>query len=199
MVVPHISRCSGCYLAGRSCDCGHNPMSSSGCFLVVTLFSSTDFSLVQKVNEELSRLEREEASAEDLLLERQRQMLESQQRVAEALARIARLRKMQRSIRKKGVEMLQKGLKDMEELEEAEKREAEEKARQEELERVQAQEARLAYQVQNSCATEVVDFSGFSFDPSMDDLFGDIAQGHVTDPSFSGGTGESNAGTSSGA
>uniref|UniRef100_A0A8H7N780 Uncharacterized protein n=1 Tax=Bionectria ochroleuca TaxID=29856 RepID=A0A8H7N780_BIOOC len=106
-------------------------------------------SSIEKINRELSRLEDEESSAENLLLERQRQL------------------------RKKGVEMLKKGLDDMEELEEEERKEAEEKV--------------------------VVDFSGFSFDPSMEDLFGGIAQGGITDPSSSGGTGGLNVGTSSGA
>jgi hypothetical protein len=137
-------------------------------------------------------LEDEESNAEDLLLERQRQ-------VNEALARISRLRQMQKQLRKKGVEMLKKGLDDMEELEEAERKEAEERSRREELERVQAREAELAFQVQSSCASQVVDFSGFAFDPSMEDLFSGIAQGGITDPSSSGGTGGSNAGTSSGA
>jgi hypothetical protein len=144
---------------------------------------------VQRINEELARLESEEDNAEDLLLERQRQ-------VNEALARISRLRKMQKLLRKKGVEMLKKGLDDMEELEEAERKEAEERNRREELEQAQAREAELAFQVQNACATEAVDFSGFAFDPSMEDLFSGIAQGEVTDPS--GGTGESNVGSSSG-
>uniref|UniRef100_A0A8H7NPR2 Uncharacterized protein n=1 Tax=Bionectria ochroleuca TaxID=29856 RepID=A0A8H7NPR2_BIOOC len=75
---------------------------------------------VEKINRELSRLEDEESSAENLLLERQRQ-------VNEALARISRLRQMQKQLRKKGVEMLKKGLDDMEELEEEERKEAEEK------------------------------------------------------------------------
>lgn len=119
--------------------------------------------------------------------------------LAEAFARISRLRKMQKHLRKKGVEMLKKGLDDMEELEEAERKEAEEKSRQEELERAQAREAELAFQVQTSCATQAIDFSGFAFDPSMEDLFSGIAQGEVADPSSSGGTGGLNAGTSSGA
>jgi hypothetical protein len=140
--------------------------------------------LVEKINKELSRLEDEESKAEVEL--------------AAAFARISRLRKMQKQLRKKGVEMLKKGLDDMEELEEEERREAEEKSRREELERVQAREVELAFQVQTSCATQAVDFSGFTFDPSMEDLFSGIAQGEVTDPSSSGGTGVSNAGTSSG-
>jgi multidrug efflux pump subunit AcrA (membrane-fusion protein) len=141
--------------------------------------------VVEKINKELSRLEDEESQAEAAL--------------AEAFARISRLRKMQKQLRKKGVEMLKKGLDDMEALEEEERREAEEKNRREDLERAQAREAELAFQIQSACATEAVDFSGFSFNPSMEDLFGDIAQGGVTDPSSSGGTGESNVGTSSGA
>lgn len=140
--------------------------------------------VVEKINKELSRLEDEESQAEASL--------------AEALARISRLRKMQRTLRKKGVEMLKKGVEDMEELEEAERKEAEEKARQGDLERAQAQEAQLAFQVQSSCATEAVDFSGFSFNPSMEDLFSSIAQGEVTDPSSSGGTGAQAGGSSSG-
>jgi predicted Holliday junction resolvase-like endonuclease len=142
--------------------------------------------LVEKINTELSRLEDEESKAEAEL--------------AAAFARISRLRKMQKQLRKKGVEMLKKGLDDMEELEEEERKEAEEKSRRDELGRVQAREAELAFQVQTSCATQAVDFSGFAFDPSMEDLFSGIAQGEVTDPSsFFGGTGVSNAGSSSNA
>jgi hypothetical protein len=105
---------------------------------------------------------------------------------------------MQKQLRKKGVEMLKKGLDDMEELEEVERKETEEKSRRRELEQAQAREAELAFQVQNVCATEAVDFSGFAFNPSMEDLFSGIAQGEVTDPSSSGGTGGQASGSSSG-
>jgi hypothetical protein len=74
-------------------------------------------------------LEDKESNTEDLLLERQRQ-------VNKALVRISRLRQIQKQLRKKGVEILKKGLDDMEELEEAERKEAEERSRWEELERV---------------------------------------------------------------
>jgi hypothetical protein len=43
---------------------------------------------------------------------------------------------MQKQLRKKGIEMLKKGLDDIEELEEAERKEAEERSYREELERV---------------------------------------------------------------
>ena len=84
---------------------------------------------MQRINEELSRLDAEEEQAEELLLERQRQ-------INEALARLARLRKMKKLLRMKGVEMIRWDLSLMEELEEEERKEVEEKARKEELERV---------------------------------------------------------------
>jgi hypothetical protein len=85
-------------------------------------------------------LEDKENNAEDLLLKRQYQ-------VNKALVRISRLRKIQKQLYKKGIEILKKGLNDIEELEEEERKEAEEKSYREELERVQVQEAELIFQV----------------------------------------------------
>ena len=84
---------------------------------------------MQRINEELSRLDAEEEQAEELLLERQQQ-------INEALARLARLHKMKKLLRTKGVEIIHWDLLLMEELEEEEYKEAEEKAQKEELERV---------------------------------------------------------------
>ena len=63
-------------------------------------------------------------------------MEERQRQLNESLACISRLRKMQRMLKSKGVEMIRRDLLLMEELEEEERKEAEEKARKEELERV---------------------------------------------------------------
>jgi 3-isopropylmalate dehydratase small subunit len=89
--------------------------------------------IVEKINKELSRLEDEESQAEVAL--------------AEAFARISHLWKMQKQLRKKGVEILKKGLDDIEALEEEERREAEEKNRREDLEYAQAREAELVFQI----------------------------------------------------
>jgi hypothetical protein len=137
---------------------------------------------VQRLNSELRRLEEEEAKAEAVMLERQRQLDEAlrqrQDHLNESLARISRLRKMQRMLKTKGVEMIRRDLSSMEELEEEERKEAEEKARKEELERVQQQEREALAQMQQACSSEVIDWSGVEFsDASLSDLLGNVAQG----------------------
>jgi leucyl aminopeptidase (aminopeptidase T) len=130
-------------------------------------------SSVEKVQSELERLEQEEGSAEALLVE--------------TLARISRLRKQQKLLRTKGVEMVKKNLSSMEELEEEERKEAEEKARKEELERVQRQEAEALAQMQQSCSSEVIDWSAVSFsDASLSELLGNVAQGDFGDTPSAG-------------
>jgi maltooligosyltrehalose synthase len=143
--------------------------------------------LVRRINDEISRIEAEEEAAEELLLERQRQ-------INEALARLSRLRRMKKSLRTKGREMIRRDLSSMEELEEEERKEAEEKARKEELERVQQQEREALAQMQQACSSEVIDWSGVEFnDASLSELLGNVAQGDF------GGTPSTGAERSSGA
>ena len=170
-VVDGINRCDGCFLSGRACDCPRVAMSSR--MLAPSFWSALvlTFLVVQRINSELKRLEEEEARAEALMEERQRQLNES-------LARISRLRKMQRMLKSKGVEMIRRDLSSMEELEEEERKEAEEKARKEELERVQRQEQEALAQMQQACSTEVFNWSGVPLsDESLAGLLEGVAQG----------------------
>jgi DNA repair exonuclease SbcCD ATPase subunit len=149
-------------------------------FWSLTLFS------VERINSELRRLEEEEIRAEAQMEERRKMLNES-------LARISRLRKMQRRLKTKGVEMIRRDLSSMEELEEEERKEAEEKSRKEELERVQQQEREALAQMQQACSSEVIDWSGVEFsDASLSDLLGNVAQGDF------GGTPSAGAERSSG-
>uniref|UniRef100_A0A0B7KPZ2 Uncharacterized protein n=1 Tax=Bionectria ochroleuca TaxID=29856 RepID=A0A0B7KPZ2_BIOOC len=77
-------------------------------------------SSIERINKELSYLEDEESQAEAAL--------------AEAFTRVSRLRQIQKQLRKKGVEILKKGLDNMEALEEEERKEAEERNHREDLE-----------------------------------------------------------------
>ena len=120
-------------------------------------------------------------------------MLERQRELNEALARITRLRKMQRQLKTKGVEMIRRDVADMEELEDLEAKEAEGKARQIELETAQRQEAEAFAQMQQSCSSEVIDWSAFPVDPSFEGLLGEVAQGDF------GGTPSADVARSSGA
>jgi hypothetical protein len=192
-----IGRCDGCFAAGRSCvNCPRVAMSSCGfsCPLSIPVLALLIRFLVERINSELRRLASEEEAAEELLLERQRQFEESQRKISEALARLSRLRKMQRSLKSKGVEMLRRELSSLEELEEEERKEAEEKARKEALERAQQQEVEALAQMQQACASEVIDWSGVEIsDASLSDFLGNVAQGDF------GGTPSTGAERSSGA
>lgn len=180
-VIQGVERCHACFFIGRSCDCSRIPMSSRGsCLRLFVVFPCSSVFLVTKVQSELERLEQEEDSAEALLVE--------------TLARISRLRKQQKLLRTKGVEMVKKNLSSMEELEEEERREAEETARSEELRRVQEKEAEALLQMQQACSSEVTDWSGFQMDDaSFADLISGVAQGDF------GGTPSANAERPSGA
>jgi len=145
---------------------------------------------MERINEELARLEREEALAEDLLLERREQFEEQQRQINEALARISRLRKLQRQLRRKGVEMVRRGHEDLETMEEADRKAEED--RREELGRAQRQEAQAIEQMQQACSMEVIDWSSFSSDPSLSEILGEVAQGSA------GGAASAGAGSSSG-
>jgi hypothetical protein len=115
-------------------------------------FATADlFFLVDRITEELRRLERQEELAEEALLEQQKKL-------DEALARLMRLRKLRRMLRDRGIEMVNRGL-NTEEMEEADRREEEE--RQAELERVQREEAQLLRDVQSMSGVGVADLSSF--------------------------------------
>jgi hypothetical protein len=119
-------------------------------------------STVDRITEELKRLERQEELAEEALIKQQRKLdavlAEQQRQRDEALARLMRLRKLRRILRDRGVEMVNRGL-NAEEMEEADRREEEE--RQAELERVQREEAQLLRDVQAMSGVGVADLSSF--------------------------------------
>jgi biopolymer transport protein ExbB/TolQ len=124
-------------------------------FLFCSSFLLT--SLVDRITEELKRLERQEELAEEALLEQQKKL-------DEALSRLMRLRKLRRILRDRGVEMVKRGL-NAEEMEEADRREEEE--RRAELERVQQEEAQLLREVQSMSGGGVPGLSSFGLDSSL--------------------------------
>ncbi|PTB47253.1 hypothetical protein M431DRAFT_514451 [Trichoderma harzianum CBS 226.95] len=130
--------CAHCCYLGRSCDSSFVPMSS-----------------LDRITEELKRLERQEELAEEALIAQQKRHEEllAQQKAErdEALARLMRLRKLRRLLRARGVEMVNRGL-NAEEMEEADRREEEE--RQAELARVSREEAQLLRDVQSMSGVE---------------------------------------------
>ena len=72
---------------------------------------------VDRILSEQRRLKEEEKSAEALLVE-------YQQKASEALARLTRVRKQKESLMERGVEMVTRGLSNLEELEHVEREEA---------------------------------------------------------------------------
>ncbi|KAI1869361.1 uncharacterized protein JN550_005991 [Neoarthrinium moseri] len=95
-----VSRCKECCRRGRSCD-------GSG----VTLSS------LQRINAEEDRLVREEEVAEEKLLR-------AQQEVNEALSKLMRLRAQKRALKTRGVDMVNRGLRSLDELDEQERAES---------------------------------------------------------------------------
>lgn len=122
--------------------------------------------IVDRITEELRRIERQEELAEEILMQRRRQQEEQQKQVDEALARLMRLRKLRRMLRDRGVEMVNRGL-SAEEMEEADR--AEEEERQAELERVQREEAQLLREVQSMSGVPNVGWSSLSVDLGFSD------------------------------
>jgi len=125
-------------------------------------FARADVLLVDRITEELKRLERQEELAEEALIAQQKKHAEllarQQQERDEALARLMRLRKLRRMLRERGVEMVNRGM-NADEMEEADRREEEE--RQAELARVQQEEAQLLREVQSMSGVGVPDFPSF--------------------------------------
>lgn len=74
--------------------------------------------VVDRILAEQRRLKEEEKNAEALLME-------YQQKASEALARLSRVRKQKEFLVEKGVEMVSRGLANLEELEQIERRESE--------------------------------------------------------------------------
>ncbi|KAL7917926.1 hypothetical protein ACQKWADRAFT_316990 [Trichoderma austrokoningii] len=114
-------------------------------------------SSLDRITEELKRLERQEELAEEALLEQQKKL-------DEALSRLMRLRKLRRMLRDRGVEMVKRGL-NAEEMEEADRREEEE--RRAELERVRQEEAQLLREVRSMGGVGVSGLSSFEWDSSL--------------------------------
>lgn len=88
-----------------------------------------------RITQELRRLDQRELSVEE-------EFEQLQSRMAEVHSRLIRLRKQKRFLHEKGVEMVNRGLKDMDELEADEQREEEQ--RQADLRKVQEEEALLS-------------------------------------------------------
>jgi hypothetical protein len=80
---------------------------------------------VSRFIQEKRRIEREEKVTEGDLLVLQRQMEENQRQLSEKLSRLARLRRQKEVILSKGKEMVIRGLKDLDELEQVEQAEME--------------------------------------------------------------------------
>jgi hypothetical protein len=95
------SRCAECVRRGRSCDAAGVPLVS-----------------VNRIIDEKRRIEREEEEVES-------ELLHLQQQVAERFARLARLRRQRKTIVSKGHEMVRRGLRSLDSLEEAEREESE--------------------------------------------------------------------------
>ena len=103
-----VSRCSECVRRGRSCD---------GSGVTVTA--------AQTLIREKRRLEREEDEAEGELLRTQQQfdaeLSRLQQQLNERVARLARLRRQRKAVISRGQEMIRRGLRSLDELEEADR------------------------------------------------------------------------------
>ncbi|TPX15228.1 uncharacterized protein E0L32_012437, partial [Thyridium curvatum] len=92
------------------------------------------------------RKEIEEEEAFEDLLQRQQRI---QDEIREATARLIRLRKQRRFLREKGVKMVQRGLQNLDELEEMERKESE----------AAAQESSAVLEVQANGGFDVIDWS----------------------------------------
>ncbi|KJK77991.1 hypothetical protein H634G_06958 [Metarhizium anisopliae BRIP 53293] len=110
---------------------------------------------LNRITEELRRLEKEEELTEELLIERRRK---AQLEIDEALNRLMRLRRMRRHLREKGLEMARRDFASLEEMEDADRKKEEEEARKRELEQVQRQESEAVRDAQNWGAFDVLDW-----------------------------------------
>ncbi|SCO78418.1 uncharacterized protein FRV6_02631 [Fusarium oxysporum] len=97
------NRCDPCIKAGYSCD-GHG--------LSVTA--------ARKIIDEKRRLEREEEAAEDELIKLQAKSTRIHNNMNTQFAKITYLRRQRRQVEVKGLDMIQRGLNSMDELEKAE-------------------------------------------------------------------------------
>ncbi|QLI74793.1 uncharacterized protein G6M90_00g111980 [Metarhizium brunneum] len=88
---------------------------------------------LNRITEELRRLEKEEELTEELLIERH---CKAQLEIDEALNRLMRLRRMCCHLRKKGLEIARCDFASLEEIEDTDQKKEEEKARKRELEQV---------------------------------------------------------------
>lgn len=81
--------------------------------------------VVSRVTAELEKLEKRELEEEELMEEAQRQLEVLQQRVRESQSRLKRFRLQKRSLQTRGVDMVNRGLRSLDELEESERAESE--------------------------------------------------------------------------
>ncbi|KAF5122392.1 hypothetical protein E5D57_000730 [Metarhizium anisopliae] len=88
---------------------------------------------LNRITEELRRLEKEEEMTEELIMERRKKQEElirkAQRDMDEAFNRLLRLRRMKRQLREKGIEMARRNFESLEEMEDADREAEEEEAR----------------------------------------------------------------------
>ncbi|TPX07898.1 uncharacterized protein E0L32_010353 [Thyridium curvatum] len=153
-MIERTKRCQTCVGLGRSCDGTGVPVG-----------------VLSRVTAEAKRLEREEIDEEEKFLELQKQ-------INEVSARLIRLRKQRRSLREKGIQMVQRGLQNLDELEEMERKESE----------AAAQESSAVLEVQANGGFDVIDWSTVGLGGGQ----------LLTGLDFAGGTAEASAGNASG-
>ncbi|EGU79255.1 hypothetical protein HZS61_001906 [Fusarium oxysporum f. sp. conglutinans] len=100
------NRCDPCVKSGYSCD-GHG----------------LSVAAARKIVDEKRRLEREEEAAEDELIKLQAESTRIHNEMNTQFAKITRLRRQRRQVEVKGLDMIQRGLNSMDELEKAEQSE----------------------------------------------------------------------------
>jgi hypothetical protein len=150
-------KCSKCARDGKRCDGSGVPLHSRrrssepsvglGCFADVSF-------LVDRILREQRRLEAEEDSTTDDLLQTQRDLDFLQKKLNERLARLSRLRRQKRMLISKGTKMVQENLANMDAVDESDRVEAE---------RLTA-ESQVVADVHAMGAVDVIDWSAVGLD-----------------------------------
>lgn len=123
-----IMPCSNCVRRKMEDSCVLNPAKSNRCDPCIKSGISCDghglsVAAARKIVDEKRRLEREEEVAEDELINLQAESTRIHNEMNAQFAKITRLRRQRRMVEVKGLDMIQRGLSSMDELERAERNE----------------------------------------------------------------------------
>ncbi len=112
-----LRKCSECVKARSHCEGMGKALSSRWCPILLVLASLPEPLTAERIAYEFRRLEREEEQAQEELVAYQAGM-------GERVACLVRLQRQKKLVREKGVKMVERGLKDLDELEALEVAEA---------------------------------------------------------------------------